>query len=79
MEHFYVVLPSDSSSCYFLRNTVANFRIKLTTPIKTEPVKWEVGLIEISCPKGYKKPIQQNILRLGSTEIEIPVRHYKYL
>ena len=34
-------------------------------------------LIEISYPKGYKKRIQQNILRLGSAEIKFPVRQYK--
>ena len=79
MEHFYVVLPSDSSNFYFPRNTISNFRTKLATPIEIEPDKWEVGLIEISYPKGYKKRVQQNILRLGSSEIKFPVRHYKSL
>ena len=79
MEHSYVVLPLDSSSYYFPRNTIANFRTKLATPIQIEPDKLEVGLFEISYPNEYKKPIQQNILRLGSTEIKIPVRHYNSL
>ena len=79
MEHFYVVLPLDSTSYYFPRNTIANFRTKLATPIEIDPDKWEVGLIEISYPKGYKKRIQQNILRLVSAEIKFPVRHYKFL
>ena len=76
MEQFYVVLPSDSSSYYFPRNTMANFRTKLITQIEIEPDRWKVGLIEIPYPKGYKKQIQQNILRLGSTEMKFPVRHY---
>ena len=75
MEQFYVVFPSESSSYYFPRNTIAKFRTKLTTPIEIEPDKRELGLIEIPYPKGYKNPIQQNILRLGSTEIKFPVRH----
>ena len=79
MEHFYEVLPSDSSNFYFPRNTISNFRTKLATPIEIEPHKWEVGLIEISYPKGYKKWIQQSILRLVSAEIKFPVKHYKSL
>jgi len=77
MEHFYVVLPSDSSSYYFPRNTIANFRTKLATPIEIEHDKWEVGLIEISYPRGYKKKLQQNILLSGSQEIKFPVQHYR--
>jgi polysaccharide deacetylase 2 family uncharacterized protein YibQ len=66
MEHFYVVLSSENSSYYFPRNTIANLRNKLATQIEIEPDKWDVGLIEISYPKGYKKQIHHNIHRLGS-------------
>jgi hypothetical protein len=72
MEHFYVVLPSDNSR-YFPRNTVANFRTTLLIPIEIEPGKWEVGRIEISYPKGYKKHTTR--YTPISTEIKFPVRH----
>ena len=48
MDHFYVTLSSDSSGYYFARNTIANFRNKLATPIKLESDKWEVRLVEIT-------------------------------
>jgi hypothetical protein len=76
MDHFYVTLPSDSTG-YFFPNTTASFTTKLATPIELEPDKWEVGLVEVSCPKGYKKRIQYNTLRLDSTEINFPVKHYE--
>jgi hypothetical protein len=79
MDQFYVVLPSDSSAYYFPRYTISNFRTKLTTPIELEPDKWEVGLVEISYPKGYKKQPLHNTLRLDSMEIKFPVRHYTSL
>ena len=54
MDHFYVTLQSDSSSYYFPANTIADLRTKLATPLELKHGKWEVGLIEISYPKGYK-------------------------
>ena len=51
MDHFYVTLPSDNSGYYFPANTIADFRIKLATPLELKHGKWEVGLIEISYPK----------------------------
>jgi len=54
MDHFYVTLPSNSSVYYFSANTKADFRTKLATPLEFEHGKLEVGLIEISYPKGYK-------------------------
>ena len=76
MDHFYVTLPSDSSEHYFPQNTIANFKTKLATPIELEPHRWEVGLVEISYPKGYKKQAEYNVLKLDSREIKFPVRHY---
>jgi hypothetical protein len=75
MDHFYVTLPSDSSEHYFPQNTIANFGTKLATPIELEPHMWEVGLIEISYPKGYRKQAKYNVLKLDSREIKFPVRH----
>ena len=54
MDHFYVTLPSGSSGSYFPANTIVDFRTKLATPLQLEHDKWEVGLFEISFPKGYK-------------------------
>lgn len=77
MDHFYVTLPSDSSGFYFPANTIADFRTKLATPLELEHDKWEVGLVEISYPKGYKKRFLHNTLRIGSEEIIFPVKHYE--
>jgi hypothetical protein len=79
MEHFYVTSPSDSSGYYFLSNTIANFKTKLATPLELQPNKWEVGLVEISYPKGCKKLFLLNTLRLDSEEISFPVKHYESL
>jgi|SRR5215470_1335647 len=79
MDQFYVVLPSDSSAAYFPRNTISNFKTKLATPIELEPDRWEVGLAEISYPKGYRKHSLHNTLKLDSMEIKFPVRHYTSL
>ena len=66
MDHFYVTLPSDSSGYYFPANKIAYFRTKLATPLELKHDKWEVGLVEISFPKAYKKRYLHNTLRLGS-------------
>jgi len=58
-----VTLPSDISG-YFPRNTIDNFHSKSATSIEFEPNKWEVGLVEISYPKGNKKLFLLNTLRL---------------
>ena len=76
MDHFYVTLPSDSSGYYFPANTIADFRTKLATPLEWQHDKWEVGLFEISYPKGYKKRYLHNTLRLGSEDIIFPVKNY---
>jgi hypothetical protein len=76
MEHFYVTLPSDSSS-YFPSNTIVKFKTKLATPIELEPNKWEVGLVEISYSEGYKNIFLLNTLWLESAEISFPVKHYE--
>ena len=77
MGNFYITLPCDSSGYYFPANTIADFRTKRATPLKLEHDKWEVELVEISCPKGYKKRFLHNTLRLDSEEITFPVKHYE--
>jgi hypothetical protein len=52
MDHFYVTMPSDSSGYYFPVNTTANFRTKLATPLELQPHTFEVGLGQMSYPKG---------------------------
>ena len=64
---------------FFPHNTIANFRTKLPTPIEFEHDKWKVRLVEISYPKGYWKSLLYITLRLDSTEIKFPVKHYEFL
>jgi hypothetical protein len=66
MDNFYVTLPSDSYGLYFPANTIANFSTKLATPLELQHGKWEVGLVEISYPNGYKKRFRRNTIRLDS-------------
>jgi hypothetical protein len=79
MDSFYVTLPSDSSSLYYPNNVIANYTTKLASPLELEPNKWEVGLVNISYPNGYKKHFRHNILRLDSQDIPFPVRHYEFM
>ena len=51
MDHFYITLPSDSSGYYFPANKIVDFRTMLSRAFELEH-KWEVGLVEISYPKG---------------------------
>ena len=50
MDHFYVILQSDTSRYYYHRNTIAYFRSELTRLMEIELDKWEIGLVEISYP-----------------------------
>jgi hypothetical protein len=77
MYHFIVTLASDNSGYYFPGKTIAYFRTKLATPLELEHDIWEVGLVELSYPKGYKKSYLQSTLRLGSEEFIFPVKHYE--
>jgi len=52
MDHFYVTLPSGILAYCFPANTIADWRTKLATPLELEHDKWEVGLVDISYPKG---------------------------
>ena len=72
---FYITLPSESSGYYFPANTKADFTTNLAKPLELEHVKWEVGVLEISYPIGYKKRFFHNTLRLDSEKITFPVRH----
>ena len=51
----------------------------MATPIQLRPDQWEVGLVEISYPRGCKKRLLLNTLRLGSQEISFPIKHYDCL
>ena len=77
MDHFYITLPSDTFGYYFPCITIADFRTKLATPLQLEHDKWEVWLVGVSYPKGYKKRFLHNTLRLDSEEITFPVKHYE--
>jgi hypothetical protein len=60
LEHFYVTLPSGSSSYYIQANTIADFRPKLAKPLELQHDKREVGLVEITFPKLYRKRSAQH-------------------
>jgi hypothetical protein len=77
MDSFYVTLPSDSSGLYYPANTIANYTTKLASPVDLEPNNWELGLVNISYPNGYRKHFRHNILRLDSQDIPFPVKHYE--
>jgi len=68
MDNFYVTLPLDSSGYYYPANTIANFTTKLATLLELQHNKWEVSLVEILYPNGYKKktfPTKYNPFRLA--------------
>jgi hypothetical protein len=77
MGNFYVTLPSDSSGLYLPANTIPNFTSKLATPLELQHGRWEVSLVEISYPSGYKKRFRHNTNRLDSQEIIFPVKEYQ--
>jgi hypothetical protein len=76
MNNFYVTLPSDRSGHYYPANSIANYTTKLASPLELEPIKWEVGLVQIY-PNGYKKRFRHNIFRLDSQDVLFPVRNYE--
>jgi len=77
MDNFYVILPSDCSGYYYPANAIANFTTKLATQFELQHNKWEVGLVEISYPNGYKKRFRHNTTRLHSQEIIFPIKDYE--
>jgi len=79
MDNFYVTLPSDISGYYYPANKIANFTTKLATPLELQPNKWEVDLVEISYPNGYKKHFRHNTIRLDSQKVIFPVKDYDSL
>ena len=61
MEHFYLVLPSNSPNIYF-ENTSANFKVKLPKTLKLSG-EWLVGLAEFSYTyRWYNLETDENIM-----------------
>jgi hypothetical protein len=52
MNHFYLTLPSDSSSKYFPENTAASFKTKLSDRIDLDG-EYEVGLAQLIYPHSW--------------------------
>jgi hypothetical protein len=52
MSHFYLTLPSDSSSKYFPENTTASFKTKLSDRIDLDG-EYEVGLAQFIYPHSW--------------------------
>jgi hypothetical protein len=48
----------------------------LATPIELEHDKGEVGLVEISYHKEYRKSLLHNTVQLDSLNVKFPVKHY---
>ena len=67
MDHFYVILPSDSSAYYFPGNTIANFR---TNWLQHSSLNMIHGKLD-------KKRFLHNTLRLDSEESVFSVKHYE--
>lgn len=52
-DSFYVTLSSSADSDFHPENTVAHFKNKTATPLDLTSNKWEVALVEISCPFNF--------------------------
>jgi len=68
MTHFYMTLPSNSSSQYYPDNTVACFKTRLSTPVSLSG-DWEVALFEIEYPRSYYNVYKEDV------EIEYFYKH----
>src|SRR6188508_1851137 len=60
MTHFYLTLPSNSSSKYFPSNTLTHFVTKLHNDV-TLSGEWEVALVDIMYPQNWYNVIGQYI------------------
>jgi len=52
MSHFYLTLPSDSSSKYYPENTTASFKTKLSDRIDLDG-EYEVGMTQLIYPHSW--------------------------
>src|SRR5437899_3508753 len=52
MSHFYLTLPSNSSTEYYPNNILTNYTTKLAVEVSLRG-EWEVGLPEIIFPKNW--------------------------
>ena len=52
MMRFYIALPSDSSTSYFLENTISGYTTKLPGEIVSVG-DWECGVSEVRYPKTF--------------------------
>ena len=60
MSHFYLTLPSNSSSKYFPNNTLTHFVTKLHNDVSLNG-EWEVALVDIMYPQNWYNVIGQYI------------------
>ena len=52
-DSFYVTLSSSADSDFYPDNTVAHFKNKTASTLDLTTEKWEVALVEISCPFNF--------------------------
>ena len=60
MSHFYLTLPSNSSSKYFPNNTLTHFVTKLHNDVSLSG-EWEVALVDIMYPQNWYNVNGQHI------------------
>ena len=80
---FYVTLPSNGSQKYFAENRITNYRIKLPSKLKFNPMEYEVALVEATYICSIK-PLtgldEDNVIRVQSLDSNwkniIPISHY---
>lgn len=54
MDHFYITLPSNSSEQFYGRQSMSNYKTRLSKSIDLDVDEWEVGLAEIIYPHTWK-------------------------
>jgi len=54
MEHFYITLPSNSSEKFYGKQSMSNYKTRLSKTLHLDVEEWEVGLAEIIYPHSWK-------------------------
>ena len=81
MEHFFLTLPSNSSTDIYPNNTLTHYFTKLAAPIQLEGT-WECGLSEIFFPYSWPNVIERNNILHYSTDgkhwrkLAVPAGYY---
>ena len=52
-EHFYLVLPSNSSPHILSENRTSSYKVQLPHPLELDITKWEFALPEVQSPNNF--------------------------